>query len=97
MKKIELKKLKELIIEFYPDSLFYDNQEHKYCATTEFLVGTFAGRSFDEDSEEKALHELWKYFNLHIGHDSIVGNTVTKSGWPDLDKVKEYIKEDYEK
>ncbi len=91
MKTKKLKELKELIEKYYPDSLFHE-RGCIYSATSEFLVGTFAGRGFEGNTEIDALYKLWKYLTLHVGNNSIVGWIVTKSGWPDLDKVEEYLK-----
>jgi len=65
----------------------------KWHVTNEWLCGTFAGRSFPRDTKEEAAMELIDYFNRHIGHDSMVGRSVTESGWPDLKKVKKYLTE----
>lgn len=35
---------------------------------------------------------MHNYFIEHINHNSIVGYIVTKSGYPNLDKVKFYLK-----
>jgi len=63
---------------------------NKYYVTDEWLVGTFAGSAFEGDTLEKAAEELIKYLHRHIGHNSIVGNHVTRSGFPDLKKVRGY-------
>ena len=65
---------------------------NKYYVTDEWLVGSFAGSSFSGNTLEEAAEELIKYLHRHIGHNSMVGTTVTKSGWPNLEKVKEYLK-----
>ena len=63
----------------------------KWIATNEWLCGTFAGKEFEGDTEEEAVQQLIDYLNLHIGHNSMVGQTVTKSGWPIASKVAEYV------
>ena len=60
------------------------------CVTNEWLVGNFAGRSFNSDTLEGSIKQLIIHCNGHLGHDSIAGNHVTKSGYPDLVKVKKY-------
>ena len=64
----------------------------KHCVTSEFFAGAFAGRSFEADTYEEASEQLIDYMYEHIGHNSIVGQEVTQSGFPDLDKVYEYCK-----
>ena len=63
----------------------------KWIATNEWLCGTFAGQGFEGDTEEEAVQKLIDYLNLHIGHKSMVGQNVTKSGWPIASKVAEYV------
>ncbi len=63
----------------------------KWIATNEWLCGTFAGNGFEGNTEEEAVQKLIDYLNLHIGHNSIVGQNVTKSGWPIASKVSEYV------
>lgn len=73
-----------------------DTDEHifkhnnKYYVTDEWLIGSFAGSSFSGNTLEEAAEELIKYLHRHIGHNSIVGNHVTRSGFPDLKKVRRY-------
>ena len=76
-------KLKELMLQSEPDSIFFDEGEGLWYVTTEWLVGTFAGRAFvDEETNsiEKCLLQMHKYFLENINHESIVGRIVTKSG-----------------
>ncbi len=63
---------------------------NKYYVTDEWLVGSFAGSSFSGNTLEEAAEELIKYLHRHIGHNSIVGNHVTRSGFPNLKKVRRY-------
>jgi len=63
----------------------------KWEVTNEWLAGGFAGRSFVGDTPEEAAQQLIDYLNQHIGHDSVIGREVTASGWPDLEKVKDYL------
>lgn len=62
----------------------------KWVITSEWIAGSFGGRSFTGDTPEFAAEQLIEYFNDHVGHDSIVGNAVDNSGWPDMDKVQKY-------
>ena len=68
----------------------------KQCITDEWLVGNFAGCSFEADTLEEAARDLIDYLYEHIGHKSMVGNCVTKSGFPDLKSVEKYCMADVE-
>ena len=65
-------------------------EDGKHYITQEWLVGTFAGRAFEGDTLEEAAQNLINYLYEHIGHDSLVGISVTKSGFPNLDSVERY-------
>lgn len=67
-------------------------EDGKHYITQEFLVGTFAGRGFEGDTLEEATQKLIDYLYEHIGHKSMVGNAVTRSGFPNLDSVERYCK-----
>lgn len=62
----------------------------KQCITDEWLVGAFAGCSFEDTTLEKAAENMINYLYEHIGHNSMVGNIVTKSGFPDLKAIERY-------
>lgn len=72
----------------------YPNESDEWRITNEWLCGTFAGRGFSGATKEIAAQKLINYFNKHIGHKSIVGHCVTESGWPNLESVKEWLKDD---
>jgi len=63
----------------------------KWVVTSEWLCGSFAGRSFAADTVEHAAEQLGEYLTRHIGHKSIVGDIVTRSGWPNLAAVKSWL------
>lgn len=65
-------------------------EDGKHYITQEWLVGTFAGRAFEGDTLEEATQNLIDYLYEHIGHGSMVGNAVTRSGFPCLDKMERY-------
>lgn len=73
-----------------------DSEKHIYesdgihVITTEWLVGCFSGRSFEAETIEKAAAMLIEYFYEHINHKSMVGSSVTNSGFPNLIKVEKY-------
>ncbi len=58
--------------------------------TDEWLVGGFPGKAFVSNSKEESAQQLIDYLDRHVNHDSIVGSIVTRSGYPDLKKVREY-------
>lgn len=88
---VDKKELIILIRAVDPDSIFLDDDGQN--VTTEWLVGNFAGRGFLAPTLDEAVQKLCDYLDEHIGHNSIVGDIVTRSGWPDLEKVKKYLKE----
>ena len=89
---MDYERLQKIIQTEFPDSIFID--EGKYVVTTEWLVSTFAGIGFSGKTLTYALRKMCAYLNRHIGHNSLVGKIVTLSGWPDLQKVEQYLNED---
>lgn len=89
---MDYERLQKLIQTEFPDSIFID--EGEYEVTTEWLVGIFAGVGFRDKILNNALEKMCAYLNRHIGHNSLVGKIVTLSGWPDLEKVKQYLSEE---
>jgi hypothetical protein len=59
--------------------------------TNEWLVGNFAGTAFVAETEIEAARKLIAYLDRHIGHDSVVGRAVTESGYPNAEKMREYL------
>lgn len=88
---MDYKRLQKLIQTEFPDSIFIDDGE--YVVTTEWLVSVFAGVGFKDKNLNNALEKMCAYLTRHIGHNSLVGKIVTLSGWPDLEKVKQYLSE----
>jgi hypothetical protein len=62
----------------------------EYWVSQEWLCGAFAGRSFVANKLEDAAQQMIDYLYRHIGHNSMVGSSVTKSGFPNLNRVKQY-------
>lgn len=91
MRKVTPEEVLDLIKRL-PDTDKHMFIDRGYWVTTEWLMGSFAGRSFVERSYEKACQEMIDYFYNHIGHDSMVGDAIAQSGFPDLDRVYEYCK-----
>lgn len=73
------------------DSYRYLDKKGNFRITNEWLCGTFAGRGFSGETPSEAASQLMEYFDRHINHKSMVGDSVTNSGWPDLKKVAEYL------
>lgn len=73
-----------------------DSGEHIYewegeqRITQEWLCGNFAGRGFGGKTIEEAAEKMIDYLYRHIGHKSMVGDAVTGSGFPNLNKVRAY-------
>jgi hypothetical protein len=88
-RSVDLNQLKDLILKYDPESIFKD--QDGYTVTTEWLVGTFSGRGFTSNSLSGALKEMCEYFNKHAQHESLVGDVVRKSGWPNLNSVAIYL------
>lgn len=65
--------------------------EGKWEVTNEWLCGGLAACSFVGDTPEQAAEQLSEYLTRHIGHNSMVGDAVTRSGWPNLAAVKRYL------
>jgi len=55
-----------------------------WIACTEWLVGTFAGRSFVGKTKRQALKKMCDYFDKTKGTDTVVGRLLVKMGWPSL-------------
>lgn len=66
-------------------------EDDKWHITSGWLVDCFSEREFISDKLDTAVDEMIEYFNRHIGHESIVGEIVRESGWPDIEKVKAYL------
>lgn len=80
------------LIKSLPDSEkhIYES-EGRIFVTNEWLVGNFAGRAFSSNTLEGSITELIIHCNRHLGHNSIAGDCITKSGYPDLVGMKKYL------
>jgi hypothetical protein len=77
-----------MFMESLPDAsdfLHFDDGE--WWATNEFICGGFCGRAFTDKTKEGAVAKLIGYFDAHVNHESMVGKSVTDSGWPNLESV----------
>lgn len=84
-------RLKELMLKYDKDSI--RNEKDKWIVTTDWLVGCICGRAFEAKELNTALEEMCEYFSRHIGHDSLVGMSVTNSYFPNLNMVERYLGE----
>ncbi len=81
-----------MFLDSLPDINEYRWQEDdEYHLTQEWLCGTFAGRGFIGASYKDCTEQMIEYLDRHVGHESMVGRSVTESGWPDLGRVKNYV------
>jgi hypothetical protein len=86
------------LVKRLPDSeLHIYELSGEHHITQEWLCGNFAGRGFSGDTLEDAASKMIEYLYRHIGHNSMVGDSVTNSGFPDLKKVERYCRRFEEK
>jgi len=96
MKTIEIKeKINSIdiieLVKRLPDANKHIFEENgKYYITDEWLVGCLAGRSFEGDTLEEAAEKMIDYLYSNMNFNSLVGQDVKFSGFPDLKKVEEY-------
>ena len=57
-------------------------------ACTEWLLGTFAGRSFEGRTKREAIRKMCDYFDQTKGTDSMVGRKLEEMQWPDLNYIE---------
>jgi hypothetical protein len=88
--KVTPKEIIELVSRLPNAESHIDEWNGKQCITQEWLCGNFAGRSFESYKLEDAAQEMIEYLYEHIGHESMVGRSVTDSGFPNLKKVEQY-------
>lgn len=83
----ELQELQELILAENPESIRYDDEQ--WHVDTGWLVGgwVFEGKEINE-----CLEKMHEYLLEHMDHDDTAGMIITKSGYPDLAKVRIYLK-----
>jgi len=94
MKKVTPKEILDLIkkLPFADSHIHICPIDGKHCVTNEWFAGNFAGRSFESNSFEDSAQQLINYMYEHVGHNSMVGKSVTDSGFPNLEKVYEYCR-----
>lgn len=82
-------KVINLMSQLDDDHIFLEDD--KWHVTSGWLVGGIYGMYFVARNLDEAVDKMIRYFDRHIGHDSIVGGILEKSGWPDIKKVKAYL------
>lgn len=82
---MDYEKLEEIMLRWSEDEIYKD--EEGYHACTEWLIGTFAGRSFVGSTKRIALRKMCEYFDKTKGTDTWVGITLERMGWPNLDLI----------
>lgn len=90
--RVTAKEIIELVKRLPDADLHIHNERETPSITNEWLCGAFAGRGFTAITLEEAAEQLIEYLYQHIGHNSMVGRSVTDSGFPDLKKVEKYCK-----
>jgi hypothetical protein len=90
--RVTAKEIIELVKRLPDADLHIHNERETPSITNEWLCGAFAGRGFTAPTLEEAAEQLIEYLYQHIGYNSMVGQSVTESGFPDLKKVEEYCK-----
>lgn len=69
-------------------------ENDKWLVSNEFICGTFAGRSFESSTLEKAIQKLIDYFNKEsqVNIDTMVKNCLHNVGWfADVDDINENL------
>lgn len=82
---MDYKFLEEMMLRWNEQEIYIDDDGYHAC--TEWLVGTFAGRSFVGKTKRQALKKMCDYFDKTKGTDTVVGRLLVKMGWPSLDTV----------
>lgn len=87
----EMEELRELILAETPESIWYNGQDNLWYVDTGWL-GRDVGSSFEGKDVFECLEKMHKYLLEHMDHDDTEGMIITKSGYPDLAKVRIYLK-----
>lgn len=85
----ELEELRELILAEAPESIWYDGQDNLWHVDTRWLV---KGWGCESEDINECLEKMHKYLLEHMDDDDTAGMIITKSGYPDLAKVRIYLK-----
>lgn len=82
---MDYKFLEEIMLRWNEQEIYIDDDGYHAC--TEWLVGTFAGRSFFGKTKRHALKKMCDYFDKTKGSDTWVGRTLVEMNWPNLDFI----------
>ena len=89
LRSMNYSQLKEIMLRWSPDEIYKDNEGYHAC--TEWLIGTFAGRSFVDKTKHGALKKMCKYFDETKDTNTLVGKTLVEMGWPNLDVIYQHL------
>lgn len=87
----EMEELRELILAEAPESIWYNGQDNLWYVDTGWL-GRDVGSLFEGEDVFECLEKMHKYLLEHMDDDDTEGMIITKSGYPDLAKVRIYLK-----
>lgn len=87
----EMEELRELILAETPESIWYNGQDNLWYVDTGWL-GRDVGSLFEGEDVFECLEKMHKYLLEHMDDDDTEGMIITKSGYPDLAKVRIYLK-----
>ena len=82
---MDYKLLEEIMLRWSEQEIYVDDDGYHAC--TEWLVGTFAGRSFVGKTKRQALKKMCDYFDETKGTDTMVGKVLINMDWPNLDFI----------
>lgn len=82
---MDYKFLEEIMLRWDEQEIHIDDDGYHAC--TEWLVGTFAGRSFVGKTKRQALKKMCDYFDKTKGTDTVVGRILVEMKWPNLDFI----------
>lgn len=85
----EMEELRELILAEAPESIWYDGQDNLWHVDTRWLV---EGWGCESEDINECLEKMHEYLLEHMDDDDTAGMIITKSGYPDLAKVRIYLK-----
>lgn len=92
MEELQLQELQELILDEAPESIWYCGQDCLWYVDTKWLIGREKGELFEGISVTRCLEKMHEYLLEHANHDDFAGMKITQSGYPDLAKVRIYLK-----
>ena len=91
MDELQLLELQELILAENPKSIWYDGEDCLWYVDTKWL-GRGVGKEFEGKDVDECLEKMHEYLLEHAYYDDFAGMKITQSGYPDLAKVRIYLK-----